>query len=291
MQAPHVVSVLAEIAATASETLELQEVFDRVAAAIRRLIPCDHVGVVRILDGDWAVMHATTFDCGESGGKCSDPFPLGEWSPRMRPRPGAIPRVDDAQSELDPSFTADAGILASGVRSALWEPFRLGASWTGGIWLTSPEAGAFTEEHQKMLAPIATLLGSAVEHWRIWDAERRRRERLDRLEAPLGALQETLDVREVFTRLSQSVQEVLPHQFLVLVEIDEAARSFKVLARAGDVDVAVPDGPIVFSQVELDRRTLDFEIHRDIAAEMAGDTPRNRLMIASGMRSWLRVPV
>jgi len=291
MPSQDVVGVLAEIAATASETLELQEVFDRVAASIRRLIPCDHVGVVRILDGDWAVMHATTFDCGESGGKCSDPFPLGEWSPRMRPRPGAIPRVGDAQTELDPSFTADAGILASGVRSALWEPFRLGASWTGGIWLTSPEAGAFTEEHQQVLAPIATLLGSAVEHWRIWDAERRRRERLDRLEEPLGALQETLDVREVFARLSASVQEVLPHQFLVLVEIDEAARSFKVLARAGDVDVAVPDGPIVFSQVELDRRTLDFEIHRDITAEMSADTPRNRLMIASGMRSWLRVPV
>jgi hypothetical protein len=64
-----VAGVLAEIAAAASEPLELQAVFDRVAASIRRLIPCDHVGVVRILDGDWVVMHATTFDCGESGGK------------------------------------------------------------------------------------------------------------------------------------------------------------------------------------------------------------------------------
>jgi DNA-binding NtrC family response regulator len=36
--------VLAEIAETASETLELQEVFDRVATAVRRLIPFDNMG-------------------------------------------------------------------------------------------------------------------------------------------------------------------------------------------------------------------------------------------------------
>jgi transcriptional regulator with GAF, ATPase, and Fis domain len=290
-QTPDVAGVLAEIAAAASETLELQEVFDRVAASIRRLIPCDHVGVLRILDGDWAVMHATTFDCGESGGKCSDPFPLGEWSPRMRPRPGAIPRVDDAHAELDPSFPADAGILASGVRSALWEPFRLGTSWTGGLWLTSPEPRVFTDEHQKRLAPIATLLGSAVEHWRLWDGERRRRERLDRLEEPLEALQASLDVREVFARLSGAVQEVLPHQFLVLVEIDDAAGTFRVAAHAGDADIAIPDGPIRFSQQEMDRRVMDFEIYRDVTAEVTSDTERNRLMVASGLRSWLRVPV
>ncbi|HYV20670.1 MAG TPA: sigma 54-interacting transcriptional regulator [Verrucomicrobiae bacterium] len=286
-----VAGVLSEIAAAASETLELQAVFDRVAASIRRLIPCDHVGVVRILDGDWAVMHATTFDCGESGGKCSDPFPLRDWSPRLRPRPGAIPRVDDAPAELNPDFAADAGILASGVRSALWEPFRLGESWTGGLWLTSPEPNTFTEEHQKALAPIATLLGSAVEHWRIWDAERRRRERLDRLEEPLGALQASLDVREVFESLSAAVQDILPHQFLVLVEIDDAAGTFRVVAHAGKVDIVIPAGEIRFSQQEMERRVLDFEIYRDIETEMPPDTERNRLMIASGMRSWLRVPV
>ena len=286
-----VAGVLAEIAAAASETLELQAVFDRVAASIRRLVPCDHVGVVRILDGDWAVMHATTFDCGESGGKCSDPFRLGDWSPRLRPRPGAIPRIDDAQKELDPAFPADAGILASGMRSALWEPFRLGESWTGGLWLTSPEPRAFTEEHQRRLAPIATLLGSAVEHWRLWDGERRRRERLDRLEDRLSALMESLDVREVFERLSAAVQEILPHQFLVLVEIDDASGTFRVAAHAGRVDIPVPEGPVRFSQQEMDRREMDFEIHRDIAAEAGPETERNRLMIASGMRSWLRVPV
>jgi len=42
-------TVLSEIAAIASETLELQDVFDRVAASVRQVIPFDHMGVVRIV--------------------------------------------------------------------------------------------------------------------------------------------------------------------------------------------------------------------------------------------------
>jgi Nif-specific regulatory protein len=291
MDSPLLVSALAEIASTASETLKLQEVFDRIAASVRRLIPCDNLGVVRILDGQWAVLHATTLDCARRGPDCSEPAALTSWSPRLRPRPGPIARVDDAERELDPSFPIDASILKGGVRSALWEPFLTGGSWSGGVWVSAYRSHAFTDEHQEVLGPIATLIGSAVEHWRIWDAERRRRERLDRLEGPLAALAESLDVRDVFERLSAEVQEILPHALLVLAEIDDHAGTFRVVTSAGAADVPIPSDPVAFTSTELERRRLDFEIYRDIPQELAPDTARNRLLLQSGMRSWLRVPV
>jgi transcriptional regulator with GAF, ATPase, and Fis domain len=290
-KAPDTAVVLAEIAETASETLELQQVFDRVAASIRRLVPCDHVGVVRILDGRHAVMHATTSDCAAPDGRCSEPRALDAWSPRFRPRPGAIARIDDAALELDRSFPVDTGVLDSGVRSALWEPFRGGETWRGGLWLTSQTPSAFTDEHQRLLAPIAALLGSGVEHWRMWDAERRRRERLQRLEEGLSTLAASLDIGAMFAQVARAIRDVLPHDLLVLAEIDDRARTFRVVARAGSDELALPLGPVPFSQQELDRRMLDFEIVSDIPAEVKGDTPRNRLMLRSGMRSWLRVPV
>src|SRR5262249_8549799 len=74
-------------------------------------------------------------------------------------------------------------------------------------------------------------------------------------------------------------------------EIDDRARTFRVVARAGSDDLALPLEPVPFSQDELERRMLDFEILSDIPAEVKGNTPRNRLMLGSGMRSWLRVPV
>jgi hypothetical protein len=57
-------------------------------------------------------------------------------------------------------------------------------------------AHAFGDHHHEALGPIAALLGSAMEHWRLWDTERRRRERLERVETLLGSLTESLDVRE-----------------------------------------------------------------------------------------------
>jgi len=86
IDAQSVASALSEIAEIASETLELQDVFDRVAAAIRELIPFDNMGVVRILDDERAVLHASTVPC--QGPVCADPIPLTSWSPRMRPRAG-----------------------------------------------------------------------------------------------------------------------------------------------------------------------------------------------------------
>src|SRR5678815_919209 len=143
-----VVRVLSEIAHTASETLELQEVFDRVATSIRELIPFDNMGVVRILEERWAVLHATTVPCKMHDPRCTQPMPLASWSPRLRPRPDAIPRIDDAPLELDPAFPIDAGVLEAGVRSALWEPFRSATSFSGGVWLSAHQPRTFTEEHQ-----------------------------------------------------------------------------------------------------------------------------------------------
>ena len=284
-------SVLAEIAETAAETLELQQVFDRVATAIRRLIPLDNMGVVRLLDEERAVVHATTVRTEGCVGTWWDPRPLSAWSPRLRPRPGPIPRVDDTLLELDPAFPVDGNIVAGGVRSTMWESFRSREAFSGGVWLAADRPHAFTAEHQDLLRPIAALLGSAVEHWRLWDAERRRRERLDRLETLVGTLAESLDVREVFQRISDAAQPLLPHDLLVLTELDVRARTIRIIAFAGEADIPVTTAPILLSEEETARRALDFELMRDIPAEVAPTTEREELMVASGLRSWLRVPV
>jgi transcriptional regulator with GAF, ATPase, and Fis domain len=287
---PRIVArVLADIAEAASETLELQDVFDRVASSVRELIPFDHMGVVRLVDAERAVIHASTIPCGR-GVECSDPIPLTAWSPRMRPRPGPNPRINDAQREFDPTFPIDAKCLELGTRSGMWEPFRSTDSFRGGVWLNASWPNAFTDEHQEILRPIAALLGSAVEHWKIWDADRRRQERLERTETLLGTLAESLDVREVFQRLSAAMQAVLPHDVLTLTELDARAMTIRIVAFAGECDLPIRTEVFQLTKREVDLR-VDSEILRDIPAEIAPDTERNRLILSSGLRSWLRVPV
>jgi transcriptional regulator with GAF, ATPase, and Fis domain len=290
------VQTLGEIAATAAETLDLQGVFDRVAASIREVIPFDHMGVVRLVGDDHAVMHATTVRvdaCVDEppAAEAPHPRPLTDWSPRIRPSLEPRPCVDEALEELDPDFPVDAKILAGGVRSSMWQPFSTRNGFVGGVWLASCEPGNFRDEHQEVLAPIAALLGAAVEHWRIWDAERRRRERLDRLETVLGALAESLDVREVFERTSEAVKPVLDHDVLVLTELEEDHQSYRLVAITGEHDAELPQGPMPLTEEEMASRLAEFEILDDIVTDMPPDSHRNRKVRESGMRSWLRVPV
>src|SRR5262249_49605550 len=166
-----VASVLSDIAEIASETLELQQVFPRVAAAVRKVIPFDNMGVVRLVDGDRVVLHATTLEHEGCAGcdDCAESASLSAWSPRWRPHSGPTLRIGEARSELDPSYAMDAKVLAGGLRSALWEPFKSGEAFAGGVWLCSYAPYTYTSEHQAVLRPISALLGSAVEHWKIWD--------------------------------------------------------------------------------------------------------------------------
>ena len=302
-----VAEVLSEIAATASETLELQEVFGRIVGSVRRVIPVEHMGVVRIQGGQWAVKHAATIPgCPASWsgtgvprvtGVAPDddcrgmPCTLETWSQRMRPRPGPIPRIDDAPAVLDATFRGDAEILRAGVRSILWEPFRQGEPFRGGVWLSSSSAHAFTDEHQAILRPIAALLGTAVEHWRLWDADRRRRDRLDRLETTFATLAQSLDVREVFDRLSETIRPVLPHDVMVLTELSLENRAIDMYAISGTMGVEHPPARVMLSEGEVERRAIDFELLRDTRMELEPTSDRNRLLLSSDMRSMLRVPV
>ena len=288
IDAQSVANILSKVAEIASETLELQDVFDRVATAIRELIPFDNMGVVRLVDGDRAVLHASTFPC--KGAECTEPIALTAWSPRMRPRAGANPRINDARLEFDPSFQFDSRALEGGVRSAMWEPFRSTSTLRGGVWLSSYTPNNFTDEHQAVMRPIAALLGSAVEHWRLWDIERRRRDRLDRVEVLLGTMAESLDVRDLFQRLSDAMQPILPHELMCLTELDHRSETIRITAWAGNADITPPTDPVKLTKEELNRR-IDFEVMYDIQTEIKPDTDRQRLILTSGLRSWLRVPV
>src|SRR5207247_1280709 len=133
-------------------------------------------------------------------------------------------------------------------------------------------------------------LGSAVEHWRSWDKEQRRQDRLDRIEALLGTLAESLDVREVFQRLSDGMQSSLPHDMMVLTELDPRTRTLRIVAATGDFEIPIPPGGVQLTEEEMALR-VDVEIFRDIPAEIVPETEREQLIVASGLRSWLRVPV
>ena len=104
------------------------------------------------------------------------------------------------------------------------------------------------------------------------------------------AASETLDVREIFEKVSTIVRPVLPHDRLALGLLSEDRTAVSLLAYTGERPPGMP-ATFHLSPGEVARRDWPFEIVSDITTELDPESERCRLMSAAGIRSFLRVPI
>ncbi|HEY6323141.1 MAG TPA: sigma 54-interacting transcriptional regulator [Thermoanaerobaculia bacterium] len=292
MPSDPVVSALSRIARVVATTLELREVFARVAEAAATVLPFDVIIVERLEDPDTLKLYS--FAGGSSQGP--DTARLADFSPALRPPSRCAQRIDDLDQVLDPSFPADRAVQEQGWRSSLVAPVLRRQEVAGFVWLGSRRPQAFTADHEAALCPIADLLGLALEHERLWNLDAERRRRLEVLDQLLLTMAPVLDVREIFNQLSAVVQTVLPHDRLALASYSADRRLLTFDALSGE---PVPDLPLGFSMDGKQKRAAhdtDEEVIDDVEAlpEAAGVPPEaaaahRHLGRALGTRSLLRI--
>ncbi len=278
-------AALSQIARIVSETLELKQVFAQVAEAAREVLPFDTMGVCRFenpnLMRNYAVAGSTVVEDPENVVR------LDEFSPGMRPEPGAPKRFDDAAVALDPRYRMDREILESGVRSGLGAPLMSGGRLTGELWFTAQEPGAFNPRHEKAARAIADILSLSLEHERLWSLDVERRRRLDAIDTLLPMLAGTLDVRGTFDRVSAIVQPVLTHDRLILTSLSGDGRQLIVEASSG---APVDDMPSCFLVGDGAGEMPDYVLIPDVEQQPdpCGARDGCRRM---GMRSFLGIPL
>jgi two-component system NtrC family response regulator len=236
MEQDPLVAALGRMAEVVSETLERKVVFARVAEAAASVLPFDLMTVGRPEAADTWTAYAVAGNFQDEPVSVS----LTDFSPAIRPRAGSVLRIEDAATEMDPGFAVDRELLRQGFRSGLCAPLQRGDQLIGGLGFWSERPGAFTKEHEAAVRLIADLLGLALEHKRLWDLEAARRRRLDAIDSLLLTMAESLDVREIFNRVSEVVQPVLPHDRLMLASLSADRRVVSIDAISGEPIPALP---------------------------------------------------
>ncbi|MFI5006958.1 MAG: sigma 54-interacting transcriptional regulator [Solirubrobacterales bacterium] len=280
--------VLSAIARTAAETLALPEVFTRVAVSASALLPFHRMGLSRRDGPDDLVVLALAGDA--PAVVTGERLRILDLSPALRPGPTRVRRIDDSVRELDVSFALDRRVVEQGARSILLAPILRGEETVGSVWFASHEPGAFAAEHEPLVEAIAAILGSALEHERLALLEVARLRRMDALDQLLFTLADSLDVRDVFERISAVARVVLPHDRLLLTSLREDGRSARIEAMTGDAPPDLPES-IELSSRDLSRREHDSEMIRDVRSDLDPATPRARWLASLGVRAVLRVPV
>ena len=287
---------LSAIARTVAESLELKDVFSRVADAARHVLPFEVMGVSVVHDPEvpWEDLEGVTFSAfavaGEPRADEIGMYRRSDVSPGLRlNETGRVFRHSDVRTMLDPSYLLDSRILALDCRSLM--TCLLPASRPlGSIWFSSSRVGAFAPEDEATVLAIADLMAVALQHDRLFREERERRRRSEALEALLPTLSKALDIREVFDQLSAAVGGVLPHDRMALGLFSEDRKTVRIHAYTGDRVPNMPDTISVDGDPQNDS-DWSFFLVRDLRKEPRCCGEKYDIMKEEGMRSLLRVPV
>ncbi|HKI02673.1 MAG TPA: sigma 54-interacting transcriptional regulator [Thermoanaerobaculia bacterium] len=280
------VEALRRITRVVSGTLELREVFVRVAEAAATVLPFDRMGVVRARERDTLELYSLTE-------MVLDPpvtIRLEDFSPATRPLLDGNKRINDVLKMLDLSFAMDRRIQEQGMRSGLSVPLFRGEQLGGYVMVGSRRPGAFTAEHEAALQPIADLLGLALEHERLWSLDAERRRRLDAIDALLPMMANVLDIREIFNQVSTVVKPVLGHDLLILSSLSADRRVMTVDALSGE---PAPElwTPMPVGENDLKHFGLEPVLVRDVEADPDAQPERARKCRFLGVRSLLKIPL
>jgi transcriptional regulator with GAF, ATPase, and Fis domain len=236
---------MTRIAQALGRSLELSEVFARVADAARLVVPFEGAGVSLIQDEEIVRVYAVSGDTPNES-VAGRIVKRSAYSPRLWPDgPDPATRVAEAKDELDLSYELDARIVSDGFRSLLRLPIHSGARLLGFQWFVSRTPGTFTEEHERAVRPIVDLVTLALEHERLFRLEKERRRRREILDALLPAAAQALDVRGVLKKISDVAQQVLPHDFVLIVLLTQGGKAAKIhaITRGEAVEPEIPLTP------------------------------------------------
>ena len=254
-------AVLTAVARLVAEAPNLRDLVSRLALAMRDAVPFERLQVLRLDRAESFVLYVVSRE--------------GDVSITSR-------RIDGASVAINADEAND--------RSRILCAARQGARMYGAVWVSSSQDSAFTDEHQALLDSVVDLLGVAFEHTAIVDRETLRRERIDSLRGLLHTMAESLDLRSVFSDVSDVVRGGLPHDMLVMTSWGADGTSFRIYAIAGaEVDDPSMLGPYTLSGDDLAQLQRGAYVVRDVEAEVSRETIRWRIFTHFGVKSALRV--
>jgi transcriptional regulator with GAF, ATPase, and Fis domain len=229
---------LSAIAQAIAASLELKDVFSRVGAACRVLLPYDGMATSLFQPGGRVRIHAVTGDPAAANLEDLE-VDRSEYSPRTWPPGLSSPLlVGDIEAELDPTFFMDRDMIARGYRTMLRVPLQQADKPLGTLVFVSRQPRAFTPEHVRAVSPVAELVVLALEHERMAREGRERRRRRDAVERLLPALAGSLDVRAVFEQVARIAKDVVPHDYLSFGLFTRDRTAVRVYAKYGTDDDA-----------------------------------------------------
>ena len=222
-------TVLDEIALAVTSTLGLEEIADRVVAAVQRGLGLEDLQLV-LVDGEQMVLKPI-------GNKAHTSRPQGSLGPQIEQ--GLVDWVTDHSTALrigdtsqDPRYAAEV----PGVRSAIVAPLVVGDRVIGVIRATSSHLDAFSAGDERLITTVARQLAFAIENARLHQETERRLTEVSTLYELARQMNTSLNVQEVLDSIVWSLKQAVGCRGCSIALLDPVANVLEIRAAAGIAD-------------------------------------------------------
>jgi sigma-B regulation protein RsbU (phosphoserine phosphatase) len=215
-----VLATLAEIAEEINASLDIDEVLQRTAALIKRLIDYEIFTVMLLDEGSDVLRHR--FAIGFNKDVIENwRIRVGQGITGTAAATGQAVRVSDVSK--DPRYLN----AIESVRSELAVPLIFKGRCVGVLDIQSNQLDYFTRDQQNILTLLASRLAIAIENARLFERARSQAEMMLVLNEVSREVSSILDVEELLRRAAELVKRVIDYQILSIMLYDEESNSFR----------------------------------------------------------------
>ena len=251
-----VIITLLEVSETVGSTLDIAEVLDRIALAVRNLLPSDHVAIFLWDEKEQALI--PTMPTASSGLRLAMKGELLEEYKNLRISPQTVPLIKEMVEKKKPIAISDIieyGKLpvkmmqAFGVKSILAVPIIFQEQLTGLIYLQFvKQKHSFTTQEIDLTKALARQAGLAIERSRLFAQSKQDAAELSSLYAASAQLLHPgHDLKSLAEQIAATVVQEFASTVCSIRIIDQDTRALKLLAHKGfpeNYDSPLPlDGP------------------------------------------------
>jgi len=252
--------VIAEMGKIISSTLNVEEVYERFAEEVRKLIPFDRIMVALNNPEEDTATVAYVSGFGIEGRKVGDIYPLRHSASEevIRTRAGLLVQPETVE-ELEGRFSTLISTFRSGLRSMMTVPLISGNQVIGALHFRSKKSKAYTDRDLRLAERIGDQIAGAIANAQLFTERNRAEEGLRESERRYRLLAEnvsdviwTMNMNFKYTYLSPSVQRLRGYSV-------EEAMAQKI------EDVLTPTSLKVIGEVLLEERGIESSEQKDLS--------------------------
>ncbi|MFQ6028436.1 MAG: GAF domain-containing protein [Dehalococcoidia bacterium] len=280
-------AVVDEVAKIVTSTLDLNEVYEKFALEVKKLVPFDRINITLVHSE--SATYETKFVYGQDVlGRL-----MGDIRPLVGTATGAV--VATAQTlileEIGSDYPYDnaAALIALGLRSAILTPLFAGGRVIGTLGMHSFEIASYGSREQALLERLASQIAPAIENAQLYDQAKAEMAVADGVARIITS---TLDINQVYDQFAQEVKKLVDFDRMSINTVDLEARTFTVKYQFGaelpehSVGTVRPFGDRGNQQAVLSAQTT---ITDDVDPDT--DIPTEKLLLATGLHSSIAVPL